>query len=1173
MATVALKTYVLEDAQYSQFVLGLVSVSKESPLPPSTEITKVKAASTTAPKPTAETASSAYALFIDSSLNAGGTPPQQTTESLASITVSTQGTPTVSLTNTPADINAQTSAPSATAVGNDGVPQTPPWLYPKSSATVATTSKPISPTTGSVAIEGKNEAAPSRGAIAAVAVGAVIAFLLVLALIVMYCARRRSAKFTDYLHRSRGVPGLGKRLGSERPSMRGAGEEASRRPSMSSFFGLRYPAGGDSGPGRALPPQTAADAQPAAPGPEAAPSPPAPPPAALPAQDGRPRRPERTPSTYLSALSKKHVTWQDQLFQDQSFVTLPQLTRSLSTHTTFTYGSDTGKSLGDAVDDGTPLPDPPARLAPSVKGSHRGPSYSIFPASRRSSASGPSQASTSSGFYNMPAGECSVLTTTTYTDSPVAANLSAPPPLSIFPPLFSYQTTDAGERQEGIGRLASVYGSGLGYLRGSQAASSQYNSVIADSNSDYESVSAYSACYNSEDIIPGLSYKEALSTEKPAPPLGPQAGKRGTQATFTSSVGEGALESMRYLARTLSESFASATANAKSTTLSLLGGSSTLTPAGRQSSIRGSGSVYSSKPSLVSLDESGPELEQPVTGSIMQDCLDGNIRTRSQGPRIASYTSFPPPDFGAPAAGSRNSMQNSSRPTSSIEPARSIESIARCASLTESITSVSSTGSSILYVHGTGMDVEARKERVTRRDKTQNKSTSRCLTKQSENNALRKFGPSQSMKTEIIVAAGFSFPSPWVRGLQPTKHLRCGSALNKEYLYESRQPSPTQDSDRSMSPDHPQHSSRESVPSRHTLPVRMYGNTLGMNAERKIIEESSPTMEALIQELQTGAVDCSSSSIYSSNSSSNGIMCKTSGSFDRSVKSRNSNGSSEYIVDTFTPDSHVFSNSSSSSSSASSINTEFNFPFAPASSPCLSLVPSSSSSVQSTHPYPAPPPPPSPVHGVPSLPLLQFHPLINPAAAYTNNTPPSSSHGAYSDAYKYSPNHHDHNYNQRPNNNPPYPPPPPPPPSTRPRTRGKHTTNRSITLFDTNPLENVYSPTMSMVNFYTSLNAAATATTTTTTTSTTTATTTMSFSSAGNSVVSSPGRKASPKAMSMLVLPQRISAFFGRRNAAAAAGANVAGFSPEQGGGGGGGGAGGFADEAARYTFSGKSMV
>ena len=68
-------------------------------------------------------------------------------------------------------------------------------------------------------------------------------------------------------------------------------------------------------------------------------------------------------------------------------------------------------------------------------------------------------------------------------------------------------------------------------------------------------------------------------------------------------------------------------------------------------------------------------------------------------------------------------------------------------------------------------------------------------------------------------------------------------------------------------------------------------------------------------------------------------------------------------------------------------------------------------------------------------------------------------------------------------------------------------------------------------------------------------------------MTSSPARKASLKAMSMLVLPQRISAFFGRKNANAAA-ASVGAYNSEQGG--------GFeskVDETGRYTFSGRSMV
>ncbi|KAF8469449.1 hypothetical protein BDZ91DRAFT_52333 [Kalaharituber pfeilii] len=71
----------------------------------------------------------------------------------------------------------------------------------------------------------------------------------------------------------------------------------------------------------------------------------------------RPNRPERTPSTFLNGLLKS-VTWQEQTFRSASNPIQCVPTRALSHQTSFTSSGNPSPII---VDEGDPLPDPPAR--------------------------------------------------------------------------------------------------------------------------------------------------------------------------------------------------------------------------------------------------------------------------------------------------------------------------------------------------------------------------------------------------------------------------------------------------------------------------------------------------------------------------------------------------------------------------------------------------------------------------------------------------------------------------------------------------------------------------------------------------------------------------------------------------------------------------------------------
>ena len=743
-------------------------------------------------------------------------------------------------------------------------------------------------TTIPAAAEARSGGSSTNVIVIVVAIGGIITVLVSVSVIFMYCIRSRTLRRASVLGGPQPMSFRDKfRRG---PSPNRAMAMASRT-SIGSFFGRKPAQGGESKEtGR---PVTGVSVH------ESSELPPPTPPIPIPERPPKPNRPERTPSTFIHGIS----TWEVQS-QDHALLVPSELpvTRSPSIHTPTSRSDEVGspESLGD----GAPLPEPPARpkhFPPHPITDHP---YPLLAAGNRRSVPTPLNINQLNAFYRVPGGDLSSITYTTAPESPaihVPSPLSPPPPMRLSTQSWHNAQEENLRGPTRLERLTSLYTGGIGYLRGSQAASSHYNSVLGGPYSVHRPPSAYNYYKHSRGLS-GLGSPPGSAVD----PLDPDDSikksiysldvYRNTYGTYSSSMTDlprTATSSNWVNSTAFTESSAIGVGGGREAALALLGGNLPFTPAARQSSVRGSGLVNCSKPSLVSLSDSRHDSEDnaeiAVGDSLEEECEDRPSIVVS---RAGNYRSFSTP---VQAVSDRISKISTA---SSKAGGLTAETSEMRTSAAESVSSCTTTGSSILYSSGKGSNPclhEEMKQEPCREDTLQHPWPLPTLL---DNNSSETFGsPSVSPRTgagqglTTLTAGGFTFPSPWARGLQSPKTTLA-------------QPTPVS---RTITPSESRHVSTSSLtspdrnnticlPRSQTFPLFVDTPPSSL-AEQDAEEPSSgvseyvhvPTMDALIQQLKKEKKSCtcsySASSIYSTSIRSKSVR---SGKSAKSVKSRKS---------------------------------------------------------------------------------------------------------------------------------------------------------------------------------------------------------------------------------------------------------------------------------------------
>lgn len=607
-------------------------------------------------------------------------------------------------------------------------------------------------------------------------------------------------------------------------------------------------------------------------------------PIAIPERPPRPNRPERTPSTLLHNISKT-VSWEVKS-HNKSLAVPPELppTRSPSIHTPTSHLDEVRSPT--SLSDGAPLPEPPARPQHFPPRPVTGIPYSSLPpvtgiphsslsrANRRSVPT-PLNVHQLSAFYSLPEGDLSNITYMTTPDSPathVNSPLSPPPPAR-----FSIRSWHKAQEEDRgltrVERLNSLYNGSIGYLRGSQTASSHYNSLLTGPTSVYDPLSDY-ASYSQFHGNGNLGQSSGIS---------PLYDDRKGKSTYPHGYADIYRNTYGSSNSIMTEVSRLGTSDGRDAALTFLGGNTSFSPAVRYASVRGSGSVNCSKPSLVSLNESNHESEsnaEIATGeSTEEEHEDGasTVGSRAVSPGSTRRSSGALPD----------TVRNVS--TSDVNHEElTVEGSEKRTSEAESLNSCTTTGSSILY-NERGFNLELP-------DKIQEEASSaelldlplpRSLATSLKTNSSDTFGASGGtlrMRTgRGLTAGGFTFPSPWAKDILPEKSLLGQStplSATMTAASDSRRVSMSSvtvtETNHTLGPPRKQSSPAVEASSSSSAD----GNAYNQNARVPSCAHTQ-SMDALIDQLRKQRhpceCNCSSSSLYSTSTRTKSVKSQNSG--------------------------------------------------------------------------------------------------------------------------------------------------------------------------------------------------------------------------------------------------------------------------------------------------------
>ena len=454
-------------------------------------------------------------------------------------------------------------------------------------------------------------------------------------------------------------------------------------------------------------------------------------------------RPDRTPLGFLYTRSPS-VQWEAKPKEDS--LPVPgdfALTRPPSVNTSASK-SDPENSLV-IVDDGEPLPEPPARLrrTPAMPTTH-----SVYPITNRHSVPTSLNFHTMSAFYGLPGGDSSDIMYNTAPESPVShipSALSPPPPAQAFNP-------SQRQTREAKGKTPTRYerGMSVGCLGGSQAASSHQNSVLLGPPCMYDPLACNYVRHSqgSEIEYPPFanpfSYGADRFIGKPSHHrLGctdfTQNTHRRHSASMTDFRGLGTEEPLN--------TYPELPERRQVANVGLLVDRSSFT---RQSSIRGSGSVNCSKPSLVSLHASRHGSEENAE-------IASGESTEEEGDEWPSTTLS---RAGSHRCGGPLSKRNSK--AGLVQDAFGQQR----SSGTDTLSSCDTTGSSILY-HVADSEPASGGEHSLPQPEGFCLSPPRPLATLLENTSSDTFGKSTAFTKPCprLIPGEINFPLPWTHDL------------------------------------------------------------------------------------------------------------------------------------------------------------------------------------------------------------------------------------------------------------------------------------------------------------------------------------------------------------------------------------------------------------------------
>lgn len=585
-------------------------------------------------------------------------------------------------------------------------------------------------------------------------------------------------------------------------------------------------------------------------------------------------RPEKTQSVFLYDRSPS-IPWEVKLKEDS--LPVPgdfALTRSPSVNTSASKSDPENSPM--IVDDGEPLPEPPPRLRRTTARSMTGTTQSLYTMTNRHSLPTSFNFHTMSTFYGIPGGDSSY---NTASESPVS---NVPFALSPTPPVQAFTLSRRQTREE-KGKTPARYERVMS-LHDTSVDTSHYNNLQMSPSCMHESRANNYFC-RSQDPDTECSPSPGYGADHPIRKL-PYGSENISQRHVSSMKDFRSPRTEEFL-----DTFPVPPERRWIADAALLADKPSLT---RQSSIRGSGSVNCSKPSLVSVHASRHGSEENVEIAAGQSIEE----ERDDWPSVKTL--------------SRAGSQYCTGPLQPIPKRDSVASVAnlvsgnfgkqRCISGTETLSSCATTGSSILYHFKGAFDAP-----VSGGEHSSSQPDGFCLNSPHsqatllENTSSDTFGKSSASTKSCprLVPGEFNFPLPWTHDLCIPQKPLLGNSRPLSTTAGACTSNRVSTSSISEAMTNLKFSSSRIM----RLPVTTPSLPAKPDADEDVPLQGisgymhTPSIDVLIHQLKQRNKVCScncssSSSLYSTSTFSNPIASEN---VERMGHSTNSSGSSDYL--------------------------------------------------------------------------------------------------------------------------------------------------------------------------------------------------------------------------------------------------------------------------------------